>query len=124
MNRKRVILLATLGILLAGLLLAWLIHIGLRIFCPFHELTGLQCPGCGNTRATMALLRLDFKAMLGYNLLYPLQMLYVLRLYIVCAKNYIYHGRFAYRTKPDWLDIVCLALILVWGVVRNFIPGL
>ena len=70
MKRKLTVLAVTLGILAAGLLLAYLIRHGLQIHCPFYQLTGLQCPGCGNSRATMALLRLDLKAMLEYNLLY------------------------------------------------------
>lgn len=122
MKRKMVVLGITLGVLAGGLLLAYLVFQGLYIPCPFHELTGFQCPGCGNTRATMALLRLDIKAMLSYNILYPMQILYVLRIYFVCAGNYIRNGRFSYRAKPDWIDITCLSLLLVWTVVRNCIP--
>ncbi len=121
MKRKAVILGVSLGILAVGAVLAYLIHKGLRIPCLFHQVTGLLCPGCGNTRATMALLRLDIKAMLGYNLTYPLQIFYAARLYFVCAKNYIQGGRFAYRAKPDWVDISCLAIILIWAIVRNLL---
>lgn len=122
MKRKLVVLGITLGVLSTGVLLICLIDQGLRIPCLFHNITGLLCPGCGNTRATMALLRLDFRAMLRYNLTYPIQILYVLRLYWVCAGNYIRGGRFAYHTKPDWVDIVCLSLILIWTILRNCIP--
>lgn len=122
MKRKIVVGAVTLGIVIAGLVLAKLISNGLRIPCLFNELTHLRCPGCGNTRATLALLRLDLKAMLGHNLLYPLEMLYILRVYLVCAGKYIRGGRFAYHTKPDWVDILCLALFLLWAVVRNLLP--
>ena len=30
--------------------------------CPFHELTGVSCPGCGMTRACVALSRAEFPA--------------------------------------------------------------
>ena len=30
--------------------------------CPFHHLTGLLCPGCGGTRALLALLHGDLRA--------------------------------------------------------------
>lgn len=119
MNRKKAALCITLGVLAAGLLLAFLVYQGLSIPCIFRKLTGLQCPGCGNTRATMALLRLEFGAVLRYNLSYPLQMLYVLRIYFVCIRNYMRRGHFAYHTKPDWVDISFLALLFLWAVIRN-----
>ncbi len=37
--------------------------------CPFHASTGLWCPGCGSMRALRALLRGDFAAAVGFNLL-------------------------------------------------------
>ena len=33
-----------------------------KISCPIKWLTGISCPGCGMTRAAVALLRLDFAA--------------------------------------------------------------
>ena len=39
--------------------------------CFFHKLTGLYCPGCGNTRALYAMLHLDFIGMLKNNALFP-----------------------------------------------------
>lgn len=40
--------------------------------CPIKALTGLDCPGCGSARATLALTRLDLPAALDFNLLLPL----------------------------------------------------
>lgn len=39
--------------------------------CFFHRLTGLYCPGCGDTRALYAMLHLDFPGMLSNNALFP-----------------------------------------------------
>ena len=38
--------------------------------CPIHALTGVSCPGCGMTRAWLAVLRLDFKAAFYYHPLF------------------------------------------------------
>ncbi len=35
--------------------------------CAFHALTGLPCPGCGTTRAVLALARLDVAAAFAFN---------------------------------------------------------
>lgn len=96
-------------------------RLGLGIPCLFYRLTGLQCPGCGNTRAALALLRLDFKAALGYNMLFPLEFFYILWVAGHCAGSYLRGGRFAYRPPALWLDVLILIAVLLWGVLRNLI---
>jgi hypothetical protein len=49
---------------------------GRRIpMCIFRELTGLPCPGCGSTRAGLAILRGDLLAALAFNPLMTLALL-------------------------------------------------
>lgn len=79
---------AGLGIPAAALGALWFLYrFGALVPCPFHLLTGLHCPGCGSGRALAALLRLDFGAALGYNVLFvaalPLMAYYLLKQYIV-----------------------------------------
>lgn len=121
-KRIRNVILLTLGLLALAALLAFLFANGVSVGCVFKRLTGLQCPGCGNTRATFALLRLDLLEMLRFNLLYPLEIYYLARVYLVCSKNYVKTGRFSYRPTPDLIDVLCLALMLLWTVIRNLIP--
>src|SRR5687767_5711749 len=40
--------------------------------CPSRGLFGVPCPGCGLTRATFAMLRLDFEGMLHFHPLAPI----------------------------------------------------
>ena len=99
-----------------------LFRAGISLYrCPFRELTGLSCPGCGNTRAAAALLRLRFKESLSYNYAYPLEFAYLLWVLFSAAKRYIKQGKFAYYPKHPAADYVLLALLLVWWVVRNIL---
>ena len=41
--------------------LIWCRFTGIGIPCVFHLVTGLDCPGCGITRAVIAVSKLDFK---------------------------------------------------------------
>lgn len=94
---------------------------GISIPCLFHKFTGLQCPGCGNSRAAIALLQLDIKAALQYNLLFPLEFGYLVWVYGFCCVKYLRGERFAYRPPVPAVDIMILITVIVWGVVRNMI---
>ena len=43
--------------------------------CYFHEITGLECTGCGITRAIYSLMHLDFVAAIKYNALFVLSLI-------------------------------------------------
>lgn len=97
--------------------------------CPFHLLTGLECPGCGSQRALHSLLNGDFAAAAHYNLLLVLSLPYFL-LYLVLSvlpalfpatagncgkiKSVLYRGR-ALR--------IILAVIILFWILRNFTPA-
>lgn len=98
---------------------AVLAYNGWGIPCLIKKITGLDCPGCGNTRASLALLRFDIKSMLQYNLFFPLECVYVIGVYSACSVNYIKKGKFSYHTKPNFFDISFLVLLVLWTVVRN-----
>lgn len=89
--------------------------------CQFHRLTGLNCPGCGATRAAYALLHGDLVAALRDNALL------VFGLPLLLARG----GWFAlnrWRGRPAgdfiparWL-ILLLIVVLAFGVLRNLPP--
>lgn len=57
--------------------------------CPFLFLWGIPCPGCGMTRAFLALLHLDFAAAFYYHPLFPVVILYILwGIFALCKNKY------------------------------------
>ena len=91
--------------------------------CPFLQLTGWQCPGCGSLRGIHALLHgnlgrvLQLNVMLIPALLYLalLVMLELTRPHSVRAERL--YRRFSGRTA-SWIIFV---LIVVWGIGRNLL---
>lgn len=94
---------------------------GIGLFCLFYQITGLQCPGCGNSRAALALLRLDVQLAMQYNALFPLEFFYILWVLFHCSRSYLRGKPFIYKPPYIWLDITVLTAVLLWWVVRNTI---
>lgn len=87
--------------------------------CPFWELTGLECPACGNQRALHSLLHGDFKKAFSYNPFFILSFPYLL---LLCISAWNDKGRMK-RIKEIMQNRkvvnVYLITICVWWVVRN-----
>jgi hypothetical protein len=89
--------------------------------CTLHHLTGLHCPGCGNTRATQALLRGDLVGAIQQNVAFVIALPFLLwgsfRLWIGWV--------FPERLKPlpfSWkygYSLLLIALVVTFGVARN-----
>jgi hypothetical protein len=89
--------------------------------CMFHSLTGLNCPGCGATRALYALLHGNFMLALKDNALFVM----------LLAVLTIWSTRLAFRKlkkQPDAFNVppkflwTLLVVGIVFAVVRN-LPG-
>lgn len=87
--------------------------------CPFHLLTGLDCPACGIQRAFHSFLHGEFDEAIRYNYFLIISIPYFVAVvittfhknrYVVYARNYIQH--------PIVVKIV-LALTIVWWIIRN-----
>lgn len=62
------IILAAIAVVIAALFAVFQERLALLRFpCIFHEITGLYCPGCGGTRAVMALLKGHIITSFTYN---------------------------------------------------------
>lgn len=94
---------------------------GLWLPCPFHVLTGLECPGCGVTRMCLALLRLDlagaWQANPGLLLLSPL----ILGLVVWQVADYVRTGSRRPKAAQQILGWVLVVLVVGYGVLRNCI---
>ncbi|MFC5468978.1 DUF2752 domain-containing protein [Cohnella suwonensis] len=93
---------------------AWLPATHVGIPCPFRLVTGLQCPGCGMTRAASSLLSLDAPQAFAYNPL-PFVLAPLFLAYLFAKK------RKANRTG-NAIMAVMLAMTIAFGVLRN-LPG-
>ena len=120
-RRQRNILLLSAGVLLFLALYCIAARSGYGLPCLFRQLTGLSCPGCGNSRAALALLKLDPAAAFSYNLLFPLEYFYLFWVYAHCCKSYLRGKRFSYTPPCPIMDILILAAILLWWIIRNVI---
>ncbi len=85
--------------------------------CPFHALTGLDCPTCGSTRALHHILHGEVARGLSYNPLAPV--LWLLAAGVVAAA-FMGPGR-KVSTLMRWLAGAYITVYLAWGLVRNFI---
>ena len=130
LNRKKRILLIVLFAVIAGVGAVFLYFHNPSegrgiIPCPIHSLTGWYCTGCGTTRALYSILHLDFFQAFRYNaalcLLLPLLACYL----VICCAQFIRYGWIPLHRKLSsrWLAIIGF-LLIVFGVIRNFIPFL
>lgn len=113
-------------VLLALATAAWLYgkavsFLGFGFPCVFYELTGLQCPGCGLTRAVLALARGEFASATQYNPMIWLYLAYGTWYGLWGSIRYIRGIRNPYEFGPAWIHWGMLGAVLVFAVVRNFL---
>ncbi len=86
--------------------------------CEFHRLTGLNCPGCGMTRAVYALLHGDWRAALRDNAL-----LVAALVTLGLRGGWFAANRFRGRKNGDFFPVKflwpLLVVALVFTVLRN-----
>jgi len=92
---------------------------GFGIPCPVHSLLHFDCPGCGMSRALVALSRFDFAAAYGFNAL-SLTVIPVLGIVLTIEEiRYIKSGE-RKMAKGEIVVLCVLALItLLYGILRN-----
>lgn len=106
------------GLLAAGYILFFRLT-GFGLPCPFHILTGLYCPGCGNSRALYALVHLRLAEAWQYNYLMPLEAAYILYVLYCTVRQYLKTGIYRLTIGSETVGWVFLGILLVWWLVRN-----
>lgn len=84
------------------------------INCPFHELTGLYCPGCGISRMIFSIMKLDFYQAFRFNpLIFIMLGLYLLIKFIniFFKKKKIIIG--------NKQSVILLIIVIMYGILRN-----
>ena len=82
--------------------------------CVFHEVTGLNCPGCGSTRAAYQLLHGHVGAAFRLN-----PMLFVLMFVALCAVPSIVRGRTPRFLMQPWFAWTSFVVLTSFWIVRN-----
>ena len=88
--------------------------------CPFFEVTGLYCAGCGGTRAVKALLHLRLADAFRYHPFIPLGAIlfaiYDVALVVTVARN----SKFP-KLLSNWIIWIYLIAWLVFAITRNIL---
>ena len=87
--------------------------------CPFHALTGLNCPGCGLTRGFNALFHGDILSALHFNALLPFYAL-IFGYFIVSLSLTAVRGRgLTWKIFTPALMYAFLAFVIIFAIARN-----
>lgn len=121
-RRKRLI--HTLKIALE-ILVCLVLYIGIYLLtdhgipCVFRMITGLQCPGCGMTRALGALARGNLAEAVGYNLLSVTLCPLVLGYLILKSVKYIKSGSEEFSAFEILFLVFCFIFCVLYFMFRN-----
>jgi hypothetical protein len=87
--------------------------------CPIHDLLGLECPGCGATRAIAALLRGHFAEALHFNSLVTLLLLFAAAYGVLCYSRLLQRKPLRLPQPPPAIIYTALTLAAIFTVIRN-----
>lgn len=88
--------------------------------CPFHTLTGLDCPGCGSQRAIYSLLHGDLRQAISYNLLLVISLPFLLVQLSYKIRSFILKRDIRWKIlyHPLTPKIIFVIVMIFW-IARN-----
>ena len=123
-NRILICLIPPVMVLTGFLLRDVVLFIGSHLpACDFLRATGFYCPGCGNTRSIMALLRFDPITSLGYNI-GPMFGGLIAVLGYAELLTWAAGKHRPVVPRSGWFWIACGVLLGLYYIGRNFLPFL
>lgn len=87
-------------------------------FCGLNRAFGINCPGCGMTRAFHSIMHLDFMSAIKYNIFSPVLFLF----FAVTIGHYVFRrltGRVLIKRIPEAPIITVAILMIIFGILRN-----
>jgi hypothetical protein len=87
--------------------------------CPIHQLLGVDCPGCGATRALAALLHGRLMDAMHLNALFVLLLPFALALAAESYRRAMRPGRFRWPQPPAPALYATLAATAIFTLARN-----
>ena len=115
MKRRRIA-----SLLVLGAVGAWVLYTfaptayGFYPSCPFKLITGLECPGCGTTRALHHLLHGRVAEAFRFN-----PMLFVLMAVALCAVPAVVRGEQPRFLQQTWFAWTAFFVLTGYWIVRN-----
>ena len=95
---------------------------GFYIPCIFHEITGLDCPGCGITRCLFHLINLRIADAFKANPLVFIYLPFIVAYFIYQSYLYVYQKKDKILVKiPNYVMYILLVITIIYGIVRNIV---
>ena len=88
------------------------------ISCPFYQISGYQCPGCGSQRAFHELLHLRIFEAIKQNVLFVLAIPYVLLIFYTSFHQEKYQ-KLRQILMGNKTLLILLVVAILFGVLRN-----
>lgn len=89
--------------------------------CSFHAKYQLYCPGCGGTRAAIALLQGDILESLRYNPITLLLIIDVVLMTIIDLVKKLSNGKYVFSRIRLIYNVAFLIFIVIYSVLRNYL---
>lgn len=87
--------------------------------CPLYRYLHILCPGCGSTRATIALLHGQFLLAMKENPLYVSLLPFLLLLAVLTYLRMMRREKFQWPAVPEWVLKALLILAFGFMLIRN-----